>query len=30
MAFVGQDSGTPASADAALAVKALELSISRL
>ena len=30
MAFVGQDSGTPASGDADLAVKALELSISRL
>lgn len=30
MAFVAQDSGTPASGDAGLAVKALELSISRL
>jgi hypothetical protein len=30
MAFVAQDSGTPSSGDADLAVKALELSISRL
>ncbi len=30
MAFAGQDSGTPASGDADLAVEALELSISRL